>query len=519
MSNAKSSLTIVIAALTAGTALFGASVFASSHREAPSITETPKLDGTDWYMFRSYESGREGFVTLIANYQPFEDPFGGPNYFTLDPNAVYEMHIDNNGDGKEEITFQFRFTVQRKDTTLNVGGADVAVPVVNTGQIGTGGNPSDTANLNVVESYSISIIRGDRRSGTKETITNAATGEATFLKPVDNIGEKTLPSYAAYAAAHVYDVNIPGCAAGRVFVGQRKDPFVIGVGEIFDLVNVAHPIGEEFNNSGRDDLASKNVTSLVLEVPIACLVNGDPVIGGWTTASACPPARQQVTGAEQPCAARDLTQVSRLGGPLVNELVIGLKDKDRFNASEPVNDGAAGSPFPKYVTNPTLPALLQTLFSGAGVQAPTRFPRDDLVAAFLTGIASVNQPSHVVPAEMLRLNTSVAPTPAGSQDRLGVIAGDAAGFPNGRRPGDDVVDIALRVVMGRLITLGLFGSPAEAPSGNLDFTDGALVNDSFFDATFPYLKTPIPGSPGDAQPAQPLTAGAIMPGFNPVEGP
>jgi Domain of unknown function (DUF4331) len=176
--------------------------------------------------------------------------------------------------------------------------------------------------------------------------------------------------------------------------------------------------------------------------------------------------------------------------------VIGLKDKDTFNGSEPRDDAQ----FANYVTNPTLPALIQALFgsvkppcSPGGIAAPTLFPRTDLVAAFLTGVSSLNQDGST--AELMRLNTSIAAIPAASQNRLGVIGGDNAGFPNGRRPGDDVVDIALRVVMGRLITLGLFGTPSQAPSGSCNFTDGAFLDASHFDTTFPYLRTPIPGSP------------------------
>lgn len=183
------------------------------------------------------------------------------------------------------------------------------------------------------------------------------------------------------------------------------------------------------------------------------------------------------------------SQVSRLGMPLVNELVIGLKDKDKFNTSKPSDDAQ----FLTYVTNPTLPALLQILF-GQYALAPTNIPRNDLVAAFLTGVSGVNQLATVTPSEMLRLNTSVAVTAPASQSRLGVIAGDNAGFPNGRRPGDDVVDIALRVVEGRLCTLNIGCAPADAPAGATDFTDGAYLDATFFDNAFPYLKTPVPGA-------------------------
>lgn len=191
------------------------------------------------------------------------------------------------------------------------------------------------------------------------------------------------------------------------------------------------------------------------------------------------------------------TQVSRLGAPLVTEVVIGLKDKDLFNGAYPTQDGALAV----YVTNPTLPELLEILFGGAGVQAPNNFPRLDLVAAFLTGIPGLNQPPNVVPSEMLRLNTSIPPTQAGAQSRLGALGGDNAGFPNGRRPGDDVVDIELRVAMGVLCHAfpGTFGcGPADAPSGMLPFTDGAFLDASFFNGQFPYLRTPLPGSPSMA---------------------
>ena len=308
---------------------------ASSHREAPGITERPKVDGTDFYVFRSYEAGREAFVTLVANYIPLQDPYGGPNYFTLDPRARYEIKIDND------------------------------------------------------------------------------------------------------AAARTYDIRIPGCRDGRMFVGQRKDPFVVNLGEVFDLVNVSNPLGPV--NDEADDLADKNVTSLILELPISCVAGSrGPVIGAWTTASLPKHGKHDT-----------FVQVSRLSNPLVNEVV----------------------------------------FGGAGVKAPTLFPRTDLVAAFLTGVPGLNANGSV--AEMIRLNTDTLPKPAASQNNLGVIGGDVAGFPNGRRPGDAVVDIALRVVMGKLLPL------ADAPSGQLPFTDGALVDASHFSSTFPYLKTPIPGSPND----------------------
>ena len=472
--------------------------YASSHREAPFITKNPKADATDFYMFRSYEPGREQFTTLIANYIPLQDAYGGPNFFAMDPDALYEIHIDNNGDAREDLTFQFRFASANKDTQLSVGGKKVSIPLVINGGAIADVNP---AGANVRETYTVSVVRGDRRSGTRSAVTNASGGGTTFDKPIDNIGNKAIPDYAAYAAKHVYSVNIPGCGTpARMFVGQRKDPFVVNLGETFDLINIKAPAVEFLPNAERnakDDLADKNVTSIELEVATACLTapgSSDPVIGGWTTASLrqgrlLNPTPGATTGAAKEGGA--WTQVSRLGAPLVNEVVIGLKDKDRFNASKP----SADAQFADYVTNPTLPALVEILYGSTGAKAPTNFPRNDLVAAFLTGVKGLNQPATVTASEMLRLNTAIAPTASGSQKRLGVIDGDNAGFPNGRRPGDDVVDIALRVVMGKLCTLNLGCVPGDAPAGAIRFTDGAYLDETFIGTSFPYLKTPLPGSP------------------------
>jgi hypothetical protein len=515
--------------------------FASSHREAPNITRYPTLDATDVYMFNSYEAGRTGYVTILANYIPLQDPYGGPNYFALDPAGLYEIHIDNNGDAVEDLTFQFQFSNTLGNANagiaLNVGPTgstqSVAIPLKNAGPI----TAASSANLNFNETYTLTLVTGPARTGTATPITSTAGG-ATFTRPMDYIGQKSFGSdagYAAYAAQYIYPITIPGCGApGRVFVGQRKEGFAANLGEIFDLVNLVPiegdndptynpPPGKPFpggitQNAGNNTLADKNVTTLALEVPAACLKGtGNGVIGAWTTAS----TRQVRVFNGSPSFAKPevnggaWTQVSRLGMPLVNELVIGLPDKDAFNASAPANDAV----FAKYVTNPSLPALLNALFlapvnATLGTTltnlAPTNFPRTDLEAAFLTGFPGLNQESKVTASEMLRLNTAVAPTAAATQSPLGVAAGDLAGFPNGRRPGDDVVDIALRVVMGALcypLPIGANGAPtnlglctpAEAPVGNVPFTDGAPMSAADFDVTFPYLKTPIPGSPLGAQ--------------------
>ena len=477
--------------------------FASSHREGPYISSQPKVDGTDLYMFRSYESGRQDFVTIMANYIPFQDPQGGPNFNMFDPNALYEIHIDNTGDGVEDITFQFQFKNTSKATALMVGGKSVKIPLINSGVI-AGVNPGA---LNVRETYTVNVVRGTRRGGNRSAATNAAGGGATFDKPVDNIGDKSFGGsggYAAYANQHIYSLNIPGCSTpGRVFVGQRKESFYIAVGKIFDLFNL-NPLGPEVGGNN-NDLEGKNVSTLALELPISCVTaGGDPVIGAFTTAS----VRQArvVNGAPNTGLGNSSreggawTQVSRLGMPLVNEVVIGLDDKDRFNASRPKDDVAK---FADYVTNPVLPALIESLFPAA--KAPTNFPRTDLLTVFLKGIDGVNQPKNVVPAEMLRLNTSTPVTAASAQNPLGVAGGDLAGFPNGRRPADDVVDLSLRVAMGALCVLtGATDSlkvgckPSDALAGGLALTDGVRKTAGNYGLAFPYLTTPLPGNSNPA---------------------
>ncbi|HEY6641970.1 DUF4331 domain-containing protein [Povalibacter sp.] len=474
----------------------------SSHREAPFITGVPKVDGTDFYMFRSYEAGRDGYVTILANYLPLQDSYGGPNYFALDQKALYEIHIDNNGDAREDITFQFRFDDTYKNLAVPAGDKNVAVPLINIGQV----DPA-AANLNMSQSYTVAVVRGNRRSSIPQLLGNASSGGETFQKPADNIGNKSIPDYAGYASNFIYNASIPDCSSpARVFAGQRKEGFVVNLGEVFDLVNT-NPAGPR--DGERNIISRKNITTLALEVPISCLTRGnEPVIGGWMTAS----LRQARLINPKPSSPKRTTieagawtQVSRLGSPLVNELVIGLPDKDKFNGSEPRDDGQ----FLTYVTNPTLPVLLNVLFGNAAI--PPQTPRNDLVAAFLTGVPGLNQPAGVRGAEMLRLNTSIAPKPAAMQNDLGVLSGDTAGFPNGRRPVDDVVDIELRVAQGVLCSEALTcGTQKADPNNGTPYTDGSraagptaassmvsgavLAADTYLDV-FPYLATPVPGSP------------------------
>ncbi len=508
------------------------SALASSHREAPFITGSPKVDGTDFYMFRSYEGvaangsgGRSDYVTLLANYQPLQSPYGGPNYFQMDPNALYEIHVDNNGDAVEDVTFQFRFKNNLKSIPLTIGSASVPIPLIQAGAVA---NLND-ANLNVNETYDVKVIRGERRKTLGSSVVKTTGGSATLEKPVDYIGTKTIADYPGYAAKHIHNVTIPGCPAGkdqgRVFVGQRQEGFAVNLGTVFDLVNapaavLLDPANKDAAGMGGKHIIQKaNVTTMAIEVHKDCLSAGsETVIGGWTTAS----VRQGRLINGKPGAGNDKvekaggawTQVSRLGNPLVNELVIGLPDKDKFNSSQPKDDGQ----FLTYVSNPTLPALL-SLVLGADV-TPKNLPRTDLITTFLTGITGVNKPANPKASEMLRLNLAVPAVPFAGQNRLGVagnaLAGgtDNAGFPNGRRPKDDVVDIALIATVGGLCvingdndalklnsvpgvpSLTSACKPSSVPLG----ATAANIHDAVDQATvpflpgFPYLNTPNSGS-------------------------
>lgn len=516
MSFAKSKLAAAVAV-----ALLPAFLQASSHREAPNITRSPAVDGTDFYLFMSYEPGREGYVSLIANYYPFQDPFGGPNYFALDKTASYRIQIDNDGDGRADLQFRFDFDQtlghNGRGIALPIGSQQVAVPLKHVAPVGAG----NTAGLNFNETYKVTVVRYNaNRVENRSVLANSLDGSTTFTKPYDFVGTKTFSSpadYESYARQFLYDVTLPGCdKPARLFVGQRKESFAVNVGKIFDLVNLVPVEASAFpggitQNATNNPLANKNISTFALEVHSSCLKgSGNGVIGGWTTASlpqvrvlASNPSFKQpeVAGGAQ-------TQVSRLGMPLVNEVVIGLPDKDAFNGSQPRQDAR----FLTYVTNPTLPALLDVLFRDAVNQtlgtsipnlAPSNLPRNDLVATFLTGLQGVNQLKTVTPSEMQRLNMGIPAVPVANQKSLGALDGDLAGFPNGRRPGDDVTDIELRVAMGRLcypltvngsdVDLGLC-NPADAPVGNVPFTDGAPVSAQDFNTAFPYLNTPISGS-------------------------
>lgn len=464
-------MTVVLFSAVVSTALF-----ASSHREAPLISEDPTMDNTDVYVFRSPDA--PDTITIVANYIPMQEPAGGPNFHSFSNSGVYEIHIDNNGDAKEDVTYQFTFrrSVRNASTFL-----------YNTGPVLT----LDSANLNVRQFYRVTRITGDRRGGAQSVLIDEGQ-----VAPA-NVGPKSMPDYAALASAAV--VNLPN-SGGKVFAGPRDDPFFVDLGGIFDLLtlrpvqqlHMVPPMAQAA--AGVDGLRGYNVHSIAIQVPIASLVAGgtvpasatasNAVIGVWASSSR-PRVTILSTGANQRQTISGNVQVSRLGMPLVNEVVLPLAFKDVFNGAEPRGDKAlfdGNAEFRNRVLDPEVAKLMTALY---GVSVPPA-PRNDLVQVFLTGIPGANQPPNVVAAEMIRLNVAVPVTPASSVNRLGVIAGDLGGFPNGRRLGDDVVDIALRVVAGVLVD-----GYNKAPNNAL--TDGVDSNERAFLSTFPYVALPHQG--------------------------
>ena len=425
---------------------------ASSHREAPLIANDPTADNTDVYAFVSPDEPDK--VTLISNFIPFQDPDGGPNFYPFDPNVLYEIHIDNNGDAVEDITYQWRFTTEVRNP---------ATFLYNTGVV----TSLDDPDLNVRQFYRLTRVNGARRTGTVTELSGR------LPVPPPNIGPRSTPNYGGLGG------GIQQLAGSmRVFAGQRDEGFYLDLG-IFDLLG----LGSGAIDSSTDGF---NVSSLAIQVPKSDLARGgttptnptDPsaIIGVWSTASrfatrTLTPGAQTQTGA--------MVQVSRLGNPLVNEVVIDLARKDAFNSLEPTGDAVALD----RVTDPEVPKLLKLVFN---VDSPPP-PRNDLVTIFLTGIPGANQPANVRPSEMLRLNMAVPPTT--SPNPLGVLGGDLAGFPNGRRVGDDVLDIALRAMAGATPL-----TPAFNRSPNNQLTDGVSRNDLPFLPNFPYLAVPHAGN-------------------------
>ena len=410
---------------------------ASSHREAPLIGNDPQADNTDVYAFVSPDL--PDTVTLIASYIPFEDPAGGPNFYRFGDNVLYEFKIDNNGDGVEDITYQLRYTsvINNPNTFL-----------YNTGPIKSG---LDDPNRNMTQTYTLSRIEGGR--------TTFTVGPMRTM--YDNVGPASTPGYGGNGSG-IYEFRQADGTTGRVFSGQTDDPFFLDL-RIFDLL-----YGANLSEAGVDSLAGFNVHSIAIQVPKSSLRAASPIIGIWATASR-PATTTRTAGAET--STGNFVQVSRLGMPLVNEVVIPVGQKDKWNGSVPSGDAQ----FLTYVTDPEVPKLLQLIY---GIQAPAT-PRNDLVQVFLTGVPGLNQPAGVRPAELLRLNMDIGPTARPA--RLGVLAGDIQGFPNGRRLTDDVLDITLQAAVG------ILGGVRTS------LGDGVDRNDAAFRDSFPYLGFPHSG--------------------------
>ena len=460
----------------------------SSHREAPGTSKDPVVDSTDLYAFVSPD--KPSTVTILANYVPLQDPAGGPNFFEFGDDVIYKIHIDNNGDGLADWTYTFNFHTETVDPNTFL---------YNTSTITAPGPGSSTyANFNRPQLYYVTLAD--------------ANGHEKILGgdlpcPPCNIGPRSTPNYPSLSvAAHR---TLP--SGELVFAGQRAEGFFVDLGSIFDLAGLrplnSHHLIPLANASGVNSLASKNVHTIAIQVPISKLTSSKTqpssvtdaaaVLGIWTTAHR--QTVRRIAGKGVVADSGPYVQVSRLGNPLVNEVVVPVSLKDYFNSQEPVKDVQ----FAAAVVQPELAALIPKLYPGAfpnlaAYQAAGN-KRTDIEAIFVTGIpASIlpSAPTNVggkAIAEMLRLNVAVPPTTVGSTgySALGVIGGDVGGFPNGRRPQDDVVTIALRALAGATIPLVDKSYTVDAVVSAVG--DGAASEPSCYQAGFPYLADPHDG--------------------------
>ena len=483
-------LALVAMILTLGVA--PAPIQAASHREAPLISMDPEADITDFFFFRSYEPGRANYVDLIMNVIPFEEPSAGPNYYNFDPSVLYTFNVDNNTNGSNNIQFQIKFTTEfrgvNKDLGLFLG--FVALPPI------TALDGKGSEGLGLRQKYTVTMVK----NGMKTVL-----GSGLFAVP-SNVGPRTMPDYNSLAQQGLYTLK-SGNDSVRVFAGQREDPFYIDLGAVFDTLHLrravpaltmAEDANDKVNPFGIDMLSGFNVNTIALEVPASLLtVDGKsidstskPVLGAYASTS-----RRRVNvlsnlsdmGLVMPemnnnnnkGSGQDWVQIQRLANPLVNEAIIGTADKDHWNFSQP----AMEKQFENYYLNPRLAVALHTVFPALSVPAT---PRDDLVNLLLK-----YQPTDTKEAELLRLNLKVAPVLLENQHRLGPLAHDAngvatpdmAGWPNGRRPVDDVLDIAVRVVGGKDYIKNLVG----------DGVNTVTTEEASLSASFPFLATPLDG--------------------------
>jgi len=458
----------------------------SSHREAPEISKDPVADNTDVYAFVSPDA--PSTVTLIANFIPFQLPYGGPNFFEFGDDVLYEIHICNNGDGVADVTYQFRFTttIRNKNTFL-----------YNTGRI----NDITDATFNRPQTYSVTRVP---RRGRSEVLASGLT------VPPCNVGFRSTPNYAHFTDEAVHPIK----GSRKVFAGQRSDAFHADLGSIFDL-GALRPFQHfhlipSTDMAGVNSLEGLNVHSIAIQVPKSDLTrdgstptdvrSAKSVIGVYASASRQKTRIFDKRGKYVPYG--PFEQVSRLANPLFNEVIVPMARKDQWNALDPSDD----DDFAQYVAKPELAGLLPVLYPNVfnNLKAYTK-PRADLLAILLTGI-----PTGVVPnfqnytgskqADLLRLNLAVPP--AKTPNDLGVVGGDLAGYPNGRRVNDDVVAIELRAIAG--VTIPLVDktfTPDGAASG---LTDGTTNTNLPVLKHFPYLGTPAGGY--ETMPGKPATS-------------
>lgn len=469
---------IIGAAAFCGAALASAGAFAASHREAPLIANDPTADNTDFYMFRSWTNPAN--VVFIMNVIPAEEPSAGPNYFNFGDDVLYRINVDTNADGADDLTYEVRFKTELRGplTGLQLPLSYVALPPI-TALDGTG-----SEGLILRQQYTVTQVRGNTRIdlGTKPM----------FAVP-SNIGPLTMPNYEALAAQGIYTL----ANGGKVFAGQRDETFYIDLGATFDTLNLRRtpPVltaledaDDNHNAFGTDMLSGFNVNTIAIEVPISSVTaNPNGFIGAYASTSRHKVRVLRDAQSNDPVESGPQVQMSRMANPLVNEVIIGTGSKDRWNTTDP----DAETQFVDFYLNSRLATAINLRF---GTAIPTT-NRTDLVNVLLkyptqpqSGTCGGNDC-----AELLRLNLSVPPTPPASQRRLSVLAGDPAGWPNGRRPNDDVTDIALRVVAGKLI---------GTPEGNLALGDGVNFNigaegsnvtANGIYTVFPYLPTPHDG--------------------------
>jgi hypothetical protein len=449
----------------AATLVLGAGLFAglgplvsgaSSHREAPLTAADPQIDGTDLYAFVSPD--RPDTVTLISNWIPFQSPDGGPNFYAWATGVNYDIKIDNDGDAKADVIYRWIFSNHYRSTDTFL---------YNTGQV----TSLNDADLNFYQTYDLYRIDVDK--GTSKTVVKNA------IAAPSNVGVASMPNYNALLFDEAVKQFGSSGNPSYTWVGQADDPFFLDL-RVFDLL-----YGANLTEVGKDSLAGFNVSGLALQVPKDDLAaKGDaatnPIVGIWTTASRRS-MRVEASGAQ--AFSGKPVQVSRLGNPLVNEVVVPVGAKDYFNSSKPSGDAA----FLPKVQDPELPHLLHAVYGPDVSDSDPNTPgiqRADLISVFLTGVMGLNMPANVKASEMLRLNMSIAPCTTACS-RLGVVGGDNAGFPNGRRLSDDILDEALRVVLGVLL-------PNHQPiAGTIG--DGVDANDVAFNTAFPYLAYPHAG--------------------------